>query len=199
MPALARLTVMVTILAGSLPPRLSAQLDPRIGPFISYGDQVRAGGGLAASLAIHRVRLGVRWSWQAGSSRRDGPFYAVGMANPFWLEVTRRVQLATLEVAVPLHAGKLRVEPELAAGVLFATQRGDDIDTVNGSVVQSYRFHAQSFLLAPGLTVPIPVGPLLIVPGVRVILAGAPSVPYGSPHGGMLVSLQLAWTPARRR
>lgn len=125
------------------------------------------GAGLVVGIAPGRlVYVGVRWSYQVGSTQA---------------QVRTRVQSFAADLGVQIPAGPVEVVPSLSLGALRYAQRAAGIAT-----------HSVEFLAAPGLSVEIPVARVALIPEVQFYLAGKPSnlaVPVT--HRGLLTSLRL--------
>lgn len=167
----ARLCLVVGSVALPSASSLTGQIgELHLGVVANYGTAgaFGPGAGLVAGIAPGRlVYVGVRWSYQVGSTQA---------------EVRTRVQSFAADLGVQLPAGPVEVVPSLSLGALRYAQRAA------GNTTHS----AVEFLAAPGLSVEIPVARVALIPEVQFYLAGKPSnlsVPVT--HRGLLTSLRL--------
>lgn len=151
----------------------------QVGPVVSIGGEAsyRLGAGLALGVAAGRlVYVGLRWSYQAGSTQQL-------TAPETTVEVRSRVQLFTADLAVQIPAGALEIMPGATLGVAWFAQH------VGGAAARSFR--TAKFTAGPSLSVQAHMAGLVFVPEIKYLWAGDPELPWPIAHQGPVASLRL--------
>jgi hypothetical protein len=176
----------LTIVASPAPAQLG---ELQVGGVGTYGTGEPYGAGAGLVLGVNAGRLayiGLRWIYQTGTTELLGP------ASPP-TEVTNRIQVFALDLAVHIPVGRIEVVPGLSVGVARFAQRARAPAPGGGSAVIDA--HKVEFMAAPGVSVEFPVGPVSLLPELQYSFAGSPStLPRRVQHRGLLASLRLVIT-----